>query len=168
MANALSCQIWHIKHRFHAPNNRCIRCRLSLYSDTQHNVGTQPDDKLHTCIIIFTMTGKLHKNLGNDLRVRSWLVQNLWIPPVDSVMWQTNGMFMWYLTCNRFLVNRCTCPNTFVCWQTIHELGFCLDDPKRLVRQQAVSTRSCWFLIGAPGESTQTWCRSLFVIFHIL
>lgn len=40
--------------------------------------------------------------------------------------------------------------------QAIHELGFCLDDPKRLVRQQAVSTRSCWFLIGASGEPTQT------------
>ena len=73
---------------------------------------------------------------------------------------------MWYLTCNQFFVNHCACPDTLICWQTIHELGFCLDDPKRLVRQEAVSTRSCWFLIGAPGESTQTWCRRFFVILH--
>ncbi|PNF31558.1 hypothetical protein B7P43_G00763 [Cryptotermes secundus] len=40
--------------------------------------------------------------------------------------------------------------------QTVHELGSCLDDPKRLVRQQAVSTRSRWYLIGASGEPTKT------------
>lgn len=40
--------------------------------------------------------------------------------------------------------------------QTVHELGSCLDDPKRLVRQKAVSTRSRWYLIGASGEPTKT------------
>jgi len=38
---------------------------------TQHNVGTQPDDKLDTCIIIFTIRGKIHKNLSHVLRVPS-------------------------------------------------------------------------------------------------
>ena len=36
--------------------------------------------------------------------------------------------------------------------QTIRELGMCLDDPKRLVRRQAVISRSRWFLFGAPGD----------------
>ncbi|KAJ9581007.1 hypothetical protein L9F63_023818, partial [Diploptera punctata] len=33
--------------------------------------------------------------------------------------------------------------------QAIRELEMCLDDPKRLVRQQAVISRTKWFLIGA-------------------
>jgi DNA repair/transcription protein MET18/MMS19 len=63
------------------------------------------------------------------------------------------------ITALRCMLQLCNYPTVILLpykQQTIHELGFCLDDPKRLVRQQAVSTRSCWFLIGAPAESTQT------------
>lgn len=34
--------------------------------------------------------------------------------------------------------------------RVIRELEACLDDKKRLVRQEAARTRSCWFLLGAP------------------
>ncbi|XP_069704917.1 MMS19 nucleotide excision repair protein homolog isoform X1 [Periplaneta americana] len=37
--------------------------------------------------------------------------------------------------------------------QTVQQLTSCLDDHKRLVRQQAVATCSCWHLVGAPVKS---------------
>lgn len=38
--------------------------------------------------------------------------------------------------------------------RVIRELETCLDDKKRLVRQEAARTRSCWYLLGAPTPET--------------
>ncbi|XP_066992014.2 MMS19 nucleotide excision repair protein homolog [Anabrus simplex] len=40
--------------------------------------------------------------------------------------------------------------------KVVQQLGKCLDDPKRLVRREAVRARSLWFIVGAPGGDGNT------------